>query len=91
MGWKRWARQFNAYLDGIELYFSPDLIILGGGVSKEWPKWGRYLKTEAPLVTATYLNTSGIIGAAYAAAANRPARRSRRAPAPRTTRTTSAS
>jgi polyphosphate glucokinase len=84
MGWKRWARQFNAYLDQIERYFSPDLIILGGGVSKEWPKWGRYMKTQARLVTATYLNTSGIIGAAYAAAANRPAGRAGRTGAPRT-------
>src|SRR5262245_30661223 len=29
LGWKRWARAFGAYLDRIELYLSPDLIILG--------------------------------------------------------------
>lgn len=69
LGWKAWARQFNEYLARIELYFSPDLIILGGGVSKEWAKWGRLVKTRAEVVTATYLNTSGIIGAGYAAAA----------------------
>jgi polyphosphate glucokinase len=69
LGWKRWAREFGAYLDRIELYISPDLIILGGGVSKEAPKWQRYITTRAELVLAEYLNTSGIIGAAYAAAA----------------------
>ena len=69
LGWKVWTRQFNAYLARVELYFSPDLIILGGGVSKEWPKWGRMVKTRAEVVTARFLNTSGIIGAAWAAAA----------------------
>ncbi len=69
LGWKVWTRQFNEYLARIELYFSPDLIILGGGVSKEWPKWGRLVKARAEVVTARFLNTSGIIGAAWAAAA----------------------
>ena len=38
-------------------------------MSKEWPKWGRLLKTRAEVVTARFLNTSGIIGAAWAAGA----------------------
>jgi polyphosphate glucokinase len=70
LGWKRWAREFGAYLDRIELYISPDLIILGGGVSKEAAKWQKYVTTKAEVVLAEYLNTSGIIGAAYAAAAH---------------------
>jgi hypothetical protein len=39
-------------------------------VSKEWAKWGKLVKTRCEVVTATYLNTSGIIGAAYAAGAH---------------------
>jgi polyphosphate glucokinase len=74
MGWKRWAREFGSYLARVELYISPDLIILGGGVSKESAKWERYITTRAELVMAEYLNTSGIIGAAYAAAARHPMR-----------------
>jgi polyphosphate glucokinase len=70
LGWRTWAKQFNLYLSRIELYFSPDLIIFGGGVSKEWAKWGRFVKTRCEVVTATFLNTSGIIGAAYAAGAH---------------------
>lgn len=66
LGWKGWARQFNVYLGLIEAYFSPDLIILGGGVSKELPKYVNYLQTRAPLVAAAMLNTSGIVGAAMA-------------------------
>jgi polyphosphate glucokinase len=68
IGWKAWAREFDFYLSHLELYLQPDLIILGGGVSKEVAKFGRYLEASAPIVTAKYLNTSGIIGAAYAAA-----------------------
>jgi len=66
-GWKRWAREFNEYLARLEFYFWPDLIILGGGVSKDSKKYWSYLETQATLVKARYLNTSGIIGAAYAA------------------------
>jgi polyphosphate glucokinase len=90
MGWKRWTREFGAYLERVELYLSPDLIILGGGVSKESAKWGK-LTTRAELVIAEYLNTSGIIGAAYAAAASRPARPARPATRRRTTRSTRSS
>jgi polyphosphate glucokinase len=69
MGWKRWAREFNGYIARVESYFWPDLLIYGGGVSKEWARWGRWSETRAPVVMARYLNTSGIIGAGYAAAA----------------------
>jgi polyphosphate glucokinase len=69
LGWKAWARQFGVYLKQIERYFSPDLFIFGGGVSKEWARWGRFVDVKAEVVTAQFLNTSGIIGAGYAAAA----------------------
>jgi hypothetical protein len=39
-------------------------------VSKEYAKWGKLVRTRCEVVTATYLNTSGIIGAAYAAGAH---------------------
>jgi polyphosphate glucokinase len=67
LGWKRWARDFNEYLAMLEFFLWPDRIILGGGVSKESARYWPYLRTNAELVKARYLNTSGIIGAAYAA------------------------
>jgi polyphosphate glucokinase len=67
LGWKAWAREFNEYLAMIEFFFWPDRIIIGGGVSKESQRYWDYLSTQAELVKAQYLNTSGIIGAAYAA------------------------
>lgn len=67
LSWKAWAREFNTYLAMVEFFFWPDRIILGGGVSKESSRYWNYLSTKAELVKAKYLNTSGIIGAAYAA------------------------
>jgi polyphosphate glucokinase len=65
--WKEWAGEFNEYLAMLEFFLWPDRIILGGGVSKRSDKYWKYLRTNADLAKARYLNTSGIIGAAYAA------------------------
>ena len=65
--WREWAPEFNQYLAMLEFYFWPDRIILGGGVSKRSDKYWDQLSTRCDLAKARYLNTSGIIGAAYAA------------------------
>ena len=90
--WKEWAVEFNEYLAMLEFFLWPDRIILGGGVSKRSDKYWDHLQTGADLVKARYLNTSGIIGAAYAAGlaaheeaeANKLARRRSARPAPTT-------
>jgi len=66
--WKTWALEFNEYLAHIEKLFWPDLLILGGGVSKVIDRYSQWLKSRAPVVPATHRNTSGIIGAALYAA-----------------------
>jgi polyphosphate glucokinase len=68
LGWKKWGGEFSEFMALLERWFWPDLIILGGGVSKEYAKYSRFLTARAPIVTAQYLNTSGIVGAALAAA-----------------------
>jgi polyphosphate glucokinase len=68
LGWPAWAREFNEYLELLEKYLWPDLIILGGGVSKSMDKYAEMLKSRAPIVAAKFLNIAGIIGAAMAAA-----------------------
>jgi polyphosphate glucokinase len=57
------------YLDTVEFLFAPDLIILGGGISRasKVSKYLRYLSTRAELVPSILENEAGIIGAAYAA------------------------
>jgi polyphosphate glucokinase len=68
-GWKEWAQRVDEYLQYIEAMLSPDLIIAGGGVSKESEKWVPLLtNVRARIVPATLLNDAGIVGAAMAAA-----------------------
>jgi polyphosphate glucokinase len=57
----------DEYLDRLEALFSPDLFIIGGGVSKKHEKFVPMLNTRAQIVTAQLLNEAGIVGAALAA------------------------
>lgn len=71
LSWKAWAGRVQEYLEYIEFLVDPDLIILGGSISKEKKRerYLPYLKTEAELTTALLENEAGIIGAAYSARA----------------------
>ncbi len=67
--WKEWSVRFNEFLRELEMLFSPDLFILGGGASRKADKFLAYLesKTGVMIVPAQMQNEAGIIGAAYLA------------------------
>lgn len=65
--WSKWAARVNEYLATLEALTSPDLFILGGGVSKKHRKFLQLLNTKAEVVPAQLLNEAGIVGAAMAA------------------------
>ncbi|HEY1016705.1 MAG TPA: ROK family protein [Herpetosiphonaceae bacterium] len=67
LSWKAWAKGLDEYLDQIQLLTWPDLIILGGGVSKDADKFVPYLSVRTELVTAHFHNSAGIVGAALVA------------------------
>lgn len=67
LSWEQWAGRVNEFLAQMEFFFSPDLFIIGGGVSKKQHKFMHFLKTNAEIVPAQLLNEAGIIGAALAA------------------------
>lgn len=67
LSFKMWAKRFNEYLQRLEFLFWPDLIILGGGVSKKFEKYEKHFDINTPLVPAQTRNHAGIIGAALAA------------------------
>ncbi len=69
--WSEWGPEFGAYLRTLEMLLSPELIIIGGGVSAKSRKWMRYVKTRAKLVPAAFHNEAGIVGAALWAAERR--------------------
>lgn len=72
LSWKDWAKRVNEFLAQMEFLFSPDLFIIGGGVSKKFDKFAPYLTVRAELQPAQLLNDAGIIGAAMAAAEHFP-------------------
>jgi polyphosphate glucokinase len=65
--WQKWARHVDEYLAHVEALFSPDLLILGGGVSKKHEHFLPLLHRKARVVPAQLLNEAGIVGAAVAA------------------------
>ncbi len=64
LSWKSWAKRLQRYYSHLELLFSPDLILVGGGVSKSHEKFLPLLKLNAPIVPAQLRNNAGIMGAA---------------------------
>ncbi len=67
LSWKRWAKRVDEFLRTMDFLFSPDLFIIGGGVSKKFDKYAPHLTVKAEMVPAQLLNDAGIIGAAMAA------------------------
>lgn len=69
LSWRQWAKRLSEFLNEMEKLFSPDLFIMGGGISKKADKFIPYLttKTEVIVVPAQMRNEAGIIGAAYLA------------------------
>lgn len=62
-----WASRVNEYLHYVEVLFSPDLVIFGGGISKRFKDFGSFFETRAKVVPAELRNNAGIVGAALAA------------------------
>jgi polyphosphate glucokinase len=66
MSFKKWAKAVSEYLAVLEKLFSPELFIIGGGISKKSEKFLPYLtaKTDVLIQPAKMRNDAGIIGAA---------------------------
>lgn len=67
LGWKPWAVRLQAYLKALEDYLWPDLLVIGGGVSKKADKFLPELDLRTPVVPAVLRNQAGIVGSAMAA------------------------
>jgi polyphosphate glucokinase len=67
LSWSKWAARVQAYLHHLENLISPDLVIVGGGVSKHADKWLPKIDLRAPIRVAAFGNNAGILGAALIA------------------------
>ena len=68
LSWKDWARRLQRYYSAVERLFSPDLIVVGGGVSKEANEFLPLLRLRTKIVPAELRNNAGAVGAALYAA-----------------------
>ena len=62
-----WAIRLTRFLGHVEKIFSPDLFLIGGGVSKQHEEFFPLINIQTPLKPAALLNNAGIVGAAYLA------------------------
>lgn len=68
LSWKQWSKRLHRFYTHLERVFSPDLFIIGGGVSKSADDFLPLLDLKTPVVTAVHRNNAGILGAAVLAA-----------------------
>ncbi|MFD4504384.1 polyphosphate--glucose phosphotransferase [Streptomyces sp. NPDC058457] len=69
LSWEQWAQRVNRYLAHVEMLFTPNLFIIGGGVSRKADKFLPHIEgIKAEIVPAQLQNNAGIVGAAMRAA-----------------------
>jgi len=62
--WAQWAKRLQKYYSTLQRLFSPDMIIVGGGVSKQHDEFLPLLDIDCEIVPAEMRNNAGILGAA---------------------------
>ena len=70
LSFEQWAERLQMYYSTLEKLFTPDLFIVGGGVSKSHEQFLPLLKLKTEIVPAALQNSAGIIGAAALAYAS---------------------
>lgn len=64
LSWEEYSVLLQRYFSHVEFLFSPELFIVGGGISKRADEYLPRLKLRTPIVPAELKNDAGIVGAA---------------------------
>src|SRR6478752_1455123 len=64
LSWEKWAERLTTYYRKLEDLFSPELFVVGGGVSKKADKFLHLIEIDTEIIPAQLLNAAGIVGAA---------------------------
>ena len=64
LDWKHWTKRLQKYYTHLEMLFSPDLFVVGGGVSKNYEDFLPLLDLTTRIVPAVHRNNAGILGSA---------------------------
>lgn len=66
LSYEDWGSRVGELLRHLQKLFSPELFILGGGISKYFARFGHMLDVPCEVTPARFRNQAGIIGAAMA-------------------------
>jgi polyphosphate glucokinase len=64
LSWEKWGKRLTTYYRPVERLFSPDLFVVGGGVSRDADKFLHLIDIDTEIVAAKLQNRAGIVGAA---------------------------
>ena len=64
LSWEEWAGRLQHYYEYLEALFSPELFVVGGGISKNADEFLPLLTLRTPIKAAVLRNNAGIVGAA---------------------------
>lgn len=67
LDWEEWGERANRYLTHVDSVFNPNLMVIGGGLTKKWDRFSHILDERLPVVPAEMGNNAGIVGAALVA------------------------
>src|SRR3954454_11167467 len=71
LSYEEWSKRLTTYYRKLEQLFSPELFVVGGGVSKKAEKFLPLIDIDTEIIPAELLNAAGIVGAAlYATESN---------------------
>ena len=71
LDWDEWGDRADRYLTHVDNVFTPDLMVIGGGLTKHWKRFSDRLDSRLPVVPAQMGNNAGIVGAAMFASRSR--------------------
>jgi polyphosphate glucokinase len=67
LDWDEWGARANRFLTHVNAVFSPELMVVGGGLVKHWEMFEGTLDADLPLAPAVMGNSAGLVGAALVA------------------------
>lgn len=70
LSWEEYSERLQRYLSHVEFLFSPELFVVGGGISKRSDEFLPRLKLRTRIIPARLKNHAGIVGAAIQASRN---------------------
>ncbi|GAA5221757.1 polyphosphate--glucose phosphotransferase [Membranihabitans marinus] len=61
--WNEWGQRLNTYLKHLNRLFSPNMVVIGGGISKKFNKFSDEIDLPFPVIPASLQNEAGVVGA----------------------------